>query len=180
MRLLILLLFIPVPALAQKYIEIPDMYFQVSQEKNVPADLLFAITLVESNLKTNKGRILPWPWTVNHRGTPYRFATRQAMYDFCAALVEKGDYSFDVGGAQVNWYWHSNRFSSLWSATDPLTNLRGAGDYLRENFNSSRDWWYATGKYHNPTDEERASSYRAKVKKIWSQINSQRKNKHEK
>lgn len=173
MRFLLLLL-LPATVFAKNYADIPSMYYQVSGEKEVPADLLYAITLTESNLKTNKGRILPWPWSVNHRGTPYRFATREDMHRFCQSLLNKGDLLFDVGGAQVNWYWHSKRFKSLWDATDPLTNLRSAGEYLRESYISSGDWWVAVGKYHNPSDENKASEYRLKVKGIWREIKKQR------
>lgn len=157
---------------AKNYIQIPPEFFKVSGEKNVPADLLFAITLAESKLKTNKGRVLPWPWTVNHRGTPLRFSTRKEMYDYCQGLVNKGDRLFDVGFAQVNWRWHSERFESLWDATEPLTNLRGAASYLRERYDVTGNWWVAVGEYHNPGDINLARNYSNTVRKIWHGISA--------
>ena len=41
--------------------EIPPAYWTVSADKRVPADLLYSISLQESKLSTNKGRIVPWP-----------------------------------------------------------------------------------------------------------------------
>lgn len=148
--------------------EIPPAYWTVSAQKGVPADLLYSISLQESKLPTNKGRIVPWPWTVNWRGKGYRFKTRAAMYQFCKRLLKSGNRLFDVGIAQVNWRWHSDRFDGdLWAATDPWTNLNAAATYLRERYDETGDWWVATGQYHNPTNEYLARTYRQSVKRQW-------------
>lgn len=151
--------------------EIPPAYWTVSEAKRVPADLLYAISLQESKLATNKGRIVPWPWTVNWRGKGYRFKTRAAMYQFCQKLLKSGYRSFDVGIAQVNWRWHSERFDGdLWAATDPWTNLNAAAKYLRERYEVTGDWWLAAGQYHNPNNEYLARTYRNSVRRQWQTI----------
>lgn len=151
--------------------EIPPAFYRASAEKHVPADLLYAINLQESQLPTNMGRIVPWPWTVNWQGRGYRFKTRAEMYQFCQKLLAKGYRSFDIGSSQVNWLYHSDRFGNdLWKATDPMTNLLAAADYLYERYQVTGDWWQATGDYHNPNDAARASSYRKSVYQRWIKV----------
>ena len=81
---------------------IPPAYYEVAMIKRVPADLLYSISLAESKLPTNKGRIVPWPWTANFKGKGYRFKTRVALYQFCKRLIDQGHRSVDIGIAQVN------------------------------------------------------------------------------
>ncbi|ASI21387.1 lytic transglycosylase domain-containing protein (plasmid) [Aeromonas media] len=150
---------------------IPPAYYEVAMIKRVPADLLYSISLAESKLPTNKGRIVPWPWTANFKGKGYRFKTRVALYQFCKRLIDQGHRSVDIGIAQVNWRWHSGRFGGdLWAATDPWTNLNAAADYLSEHYQKSRNWWQATGQYHNPTDVAKAAAYRKSVYKQWQYV----------
>ncbi|WP_270820021.1 transglycosylase SLT domain-containing protein [Aeromonas sp. Y311-2] len=151
-----------------KVAPIPPAFYEVARIKRVPADLLYSISLQESKLPTNKGRVVPWPWTANFKGKGYRFKTRVELYQFCEGLLKKGYRSFDIGIAQVNWLWHSDRFSGdLWAATDPWTNLNAAADYLSEHYKTSKNWWVAAGQYHHPTDQARAATYRQSVYKQW-------------
>lgn len=150
---------------------IPPAFYKASALKQVPADLLYSISLQESQLVTNKGRIIPWPWTVNWQGRGYRFNTRAKMYAFCQRLLKNGYRSFDVGLAQVNWRWHADRFNGdLWAATDPWINLTAAASYLKERYDVSGNWWTAAGEYHHPTNTARATSYRQSVHSRWKKV----------
>ncbi len=153
---------------AAKVAMIPKAYYQVSATKRVPVDLLYTISLQESQIPTNRGRIVPWPWTVNWKGVGYRFRTRAEMYQFCQKLLSKGYRSFDVGASQVNWLYHSDRFSGdLWAATDPWTNLNAAADYIKERYDETGNWWLAAGQYHSPGNPDRAASYMRSVQRKW-------------
>lgn len=156
--------------------EIPHMYHLVAQEQKVPAKLFFAIILNESRSQSNQKRVLPWPWTINHRGKPHFFQSREAAYRFARQLVKAGDTQFDVGLGQMNWRWHKQRFSGLWEAFDPYRNLTAAAEHLREQFERPEcgSWDLAIGCYHRPAqrphDKQIASNYRKRVLKLWSNI----------
>jgi len=149
----------------------------VAQEQKVPPKLFFAIALNESRSSNSSvGRVLPWPWTVNHRGDPHYFPTREAAYSFARKLVAAGDTQFDVGLGQVNWRWHKKRFAGLWEAFDPYLNLTAAAQHLREQYERPEcaSWNLAIGCYHRPAqrpnDKRIASQYRERVLKLWSNI----------
>lgn len=165
--------FFAVSALAASLSGLPSPYYAVSGEKQVPADLLYAISMQESQLRTNKGRTIPWPWTVNYKGKGYRFNSREEMHAFCRELEQKGIRLFDIGIAQVNWRWHSTRFSgNLWQATDPHINLSIAATILKEQYESTGNWWLATGKYHHPSNSVLARRYQQSVFKKWKSLST--------
>jgi hypothetical protein len=158
---------------------VPMMYQMVAQENAVPAKLFFAMIMNESRSKSRQithTEGLPWPWTINHRGTPHYFATRKDAHQFALSLIAKEDTRFDIGLGQLNWRWHSNRFRDVWSALDPYTNLSVAAEYLREQYERPEcaTWILAVGCYHRssqmPADRRIAKSYREKVVDLWSKI----------
>jgi Transglycosylase SLT domain len=158
---------------------IPPLYKSIAQEHRVPAKLFFAMVLNESRslsqFKSEK-RLLPWPWTINHRGTPYFFPNREDAYVFAVSLLEKGDEQFDIGLGQLNWRWQKQRFRDLWEAFDPTINLSAAAAHLREQFDrpECNSWEKALGCYHRPSqtmsDIKIAENYATRVIKIWQKI----------
>src|SRR5690606_25458454 len=63
--------------------EIPPPAYQVAaQRAGIPSSVLYAVALQESGARIN-GRLVPWPWSLNVAGTPYRYATRTQA---CAGL----------------------------------------------------------------------------------------------
>lgn len=158
---------------------VPDMYKLVAGEQRVPAKLFYAIILNESrsSLKFGSGkRVLPWPWTINHRGKSKYFQTRREAFDFVSTLIREQDYRFDIGLGQLNWYWHKDRFTNHWEAFDPYTNLSVAAQYLREQFDKPEcgTWEKAIGCYHrsrqDPKDKKIAKQYASRVIKLWKRI----------
>ena len=159
--------------------EIPSMYQLVSGENKVPPKLFYAMILNESRSRTKNPKysnMLPWPWTINHRGKSHFFPTKDKAYRYAKSLVAKGDKLFDVGLGQVNWHWHEKRFQNLWAAFDPYTNLTVAAQYLREQYEREEchSWELAVGCYHRRgqrnKDKQIASQYRNKVISIWKKI----------
>ena len=70
----------PLVALAR---EVPPPAYRLAAHRaDVPAAVLYAVALQESGA-TLRGRLIPWPWTLNVAGTPQRYATRAAA---CAGL----------------------------------------------------------------------------------------------
>lgn len=66
----------------------PPAYQLAAHDANIPSTVLFAIALQESGTRV-RGRLLPWPWTLNIAGTPYRFATRQTVRSYIRVIGSK-------------------------------------------------------------------------------------------
>tara|TARA_R110002167_G_scaffold204404_11_gene408590 strand:+ start:6895 stop:7440 length:546 start_codon:yes stop_codon:yes gene_type:complete len=160
--------------------DIPPLYTQIALKHQVPPKLFFALILNESRSTTDNrvGRkVLPWPWTVNHRGKPYFFQSRLQAFNFIKGLVASGDESFDVGLGQLNWYWHKQKFNSdLWSALDPVSNLHVSAKFFRQQYDRPEcgAWERAVGCYHRPgqrrQDKDIAKKYSERVVRLWAKI----------
>ena len=156
--------------------EIPPMYYVIAEEHRIPAKLFYALILNESKSRVSNNKVLPWPWTINHRGKPYYFQTKVDAYRFIKTLIEQGDRQFDVGLGQLNWRWHENSFSGAWDALDPYINLTAAAKYLRKQFDRQEchEWVLAIGCYHRPSQKKRdkqiARNYAKKVIRIWKKL----------
>ncbi len=158
---------------------VPAMYREVARENKIPETIFYALVLNESKSlvdKHGKKKVLPWPWTINHRGEPHFFPSKKDAIDFATALIESGDKLFDIGLAQVNWYHHSHRFSSIESAFEPRINLMAAAGFLREQYERKEcsTWELAVGCYHRPgqrpKDKAIAKKYSDKVISLWVSI----------
>lgn len=136
--------------------EIPWGYEKVANEYGLPPIILYSVALQESELP-GFGR--PWPWTANFKGKGYYFDSREALYRFVQSIIDHGYKSVDIGLGQVNWYWNGNRFSTLWEATDPYVNLRVSASILSVYFAETGSWPEAVGRYHSPSNPQRAMRY---------------------
>jgi hypothetical protein len=171
------LLLLPVLSFADE--GVPPLYTTVAEAYRVPSKLFYALMLNESRSLTTTSesrKVLPWPWTVNHRGEPHFFPNKERAYLFAKSLVESGDEQFDVGLGQLNWRWQKHRFYSLRDAFDPYLNLCAAAKHLREQYDrpECRGWDTAVGCYHRPgqrsSDKEIAKNYTKRVYSLWAQI----------
>lgn len=158
---------------------VPPMYYRVSAEQGVPVTLFYAVILNESrSLVSARGHktILPWPWTINHRGKALFFPNRQAAYAYAQDLIDQGDHQFDVGLGQLNWRWQRQRFANVWQAFDPYLNLTAAAMHFREQFNrpACNTWVLAVGCYHRPAqgvaDKAIAKAYTQRVLALWEDL----------
>lgn len=139
----------------------PPAYQLAAHSADIPSAVLFAIALQESGIRV-RGRLLPWPWTLNIAGTPYRFATRQAAcHALLQALVRHDAKRVDAGLGQTNLGYHGQRFSSPCDALDPYRNLAVTAALLREHHAATGDWVLAAGRYHRPSGGAPAARYRA-------------------
>ncbi|MGN7934346.1 lytic transglycosylase [Pseudomonas sp. 22447] len=138
----------------------PPAYQLAAHSADIPSAVLFAIALQESGIRV-RGRLLPWPWTLNIAGTPYRFANRQAAcHALLQALVRHEAKRVDVGLGQTNLGYHGQRFSSPCEALDPYRNLAVTAALLREHHAATGDWVLAAGRYHRPAGGAPAARYR--------------------
>lgn len=148
--------------------EIPHGFYVVANKENISAKLLYALALQESQTKTNMGRVIAWKYALNDGVKGYFYRTSAELKRHIQVLISQGNYSFDVGIAQINYKWHSHHFKSIDEMIDPMKNLTYAAQYLKSHYKG--DWWVAVGKYHSPNNKSLAKNYSEKVYKIWLSI----------
>jgi hypothetical protein len=150
---------------------IPDGYSIIAKQHGVPAKILFAIALKESQVKTNVGSMRVWPWTANLNGVPYRFNSRDELYAFVKEKIGAGHTSIDICASQINWKWNGQHyFEDIYQSTDPVACLQTSAKILKKLYDDTNDWGTAIGMYHNPTNANLASKYRQGVFNIMGKI----------
>lgn len=141
----------------------PPAYRLAAHRADVPAAVLYAVALQESGTRL-RGRLIPWPWTLNVAGTPRRYASRAAA---CAglrrALARTPAHRIDAGLGQVNLGYHRHRYTQPCELLDPYRNLAIAAEILREQHTPGEDWLLAIGRYHRPAGGAPAARYRRSV-----------------
>ena len=96
---------------------IPYGYKKIAQQYGIPVKIFYAVLMQESSSTTRSGH-KPWPWTLNIKGTGYRYKTRLKAHSALKQALQTTSL-VDVGLGQVNWHYHKGRFSSTWQALDP-------------------------------------------------------------
>ena len=154
--------FAMVSAVAQ---EVPPPAYQLAaKEAGVPSPVLFAVALQESGAWLH-GRLMPWPWTLNIAGVPYRYATREAACTALRrALTEVPPTRLDAGLGQINVGYQAQRYDQPCELLDPYRNLAIAADILHEQHAPGEDWLLAIGRYHRPAGGAPAAQYRRHVR----------------
>ena len=128
----------------------------------IPAMLLPAIARVESGRVDARGRVRPWPWTINYRGAGTFFDSKDEAMAAVHALQAKGDDLVDVGCMQVNLHYHPAAFPTLDDAFDPVANARYAARFLTALELELQTWPLATAAYHSRM-QDRGEDYSRKV-----------------
>lgn len=155
-------------ALAQ---ELPPPAYQLAaQQAGVPSPVLYAVALQESGTRL-RGRLIPWPWTLNVAGKAERYATRaEACADLTQALARTPATRIDVGLGQVNLGYQAHRYRWPCELLDPYRNLAIAADILQAQHASGDNWLIAIGRYHRPAGGEPAARYRRGVRQHLARV----------
>jgi hypothetical protein len=151
--------------------EIPPPAYQLAaQQAGVPSPVLYAVALQESGTQL-RGRLIPWPWTLNVAGRSERYSTRRAA---CAglhqALTHVAPARIDAGLGQVNLGFQTRHYNAPCELLDPYRNLAVAAQILREQHVQGEDWLLAVGRYHHPAGGARAVRYRQSVRQHLSGV----------
>lgn len=142
-----------------------------ARRQGIPESVLHAISLTETG-RPDRGRLRPWPWTINREGQGYWFRNRDEALAFAQRSVAEGRPSFDVGCFQINYYWHGRNFSSLEAMFDPDTGADYAARFLGSLHAERGDWSAAAGAYHSQKPD-RAGIYRARFDRILAGLGGQ-------
>ncbi|GFE79167.1 hypothetical protein GCM10011487_11670 [Steroidobacter agaridevorans] len=146
----------------------PAAYQHAASSADIPSTVLFAVALQESGM-TVRGRLIPWPWTLNTDGMPHRFRRRA---EACAALRRAlTQYrNVDVGLGQISVRYHGHRVGEPCELLDPYRNLAITAAILREHYTPGEDWLVAIGHYHRPAGGEPAARYRRSVQQHLARV----------
>jgi Transglycosylase SLT domain len=139
--------------------KVPDGYVTIARQHAIPPVILFSVALQESEMMFGTKQILPWPWTLNVKGTPYRYQTRIAADAALKSFLDAKTTLVDVGLMQVCWHYFADRLRSPAIALEPYWNLRVGASILRDHFVDTGNWFVAIGRYHSPGDPNRANKY---------------------
>ncbi|MGR4868218.1 lytic transglycosylase domain-containing protein [Variovorax sp. LARHSF232] len=141
----------------------PPAYQLAAQQAGIPSPVLYAVALQESGTRL-RGRLIPWPWTLNVAGKAERYATRaQACTGLDRALARTPANRIDAGLGQVNLGYQAHRYRHPCDLLDPYRNLAIAAEILQEQHAPGEDWLIAIGRYHRPAGGEPAARYRLGV-----------------
>lgn len=159
-----LMLILGIHAAAGLAQEVPPPAYQLAaQQAGVPSPVLYAVALQESGTRL-RGRLIPWPWTLNIAGRAERYATRaQACGGLRRALARTPATRIDAGLGQVNLGYHAHRYEQPCDVLDPYRNLAIAAEILWEQHTPGEDWLIAIGRYHRPAGGTPAAQYRRSV-----------------
>lgn len=127
-------------------------------QSGVPADILLAITFVE----TRHGGSA-WPWTLNHDGQGHWFPTASEARRAASEILAAGGIA-DIGCFQINSRWHASAFSSVEQMLDPVENALYAARYLQKLHGETGDWPAAIAAYHS-RDPVRGQAYLDRIAK---------------
>lgn len=127
---------------------VPAGYRHVARLKNVPADLLYAVALQESQMRFGQAA-LPYPWTLNIRGVPRRFDSYRGAVAALAGCLRQGILLVDCGLLQICWLYHHALLRSPDRALDPYPNIAVGAQLLRDHFARTGSWFRAVAVYHN-------------------------------
>jgi len=142
----------------------------MERQKNIPKDLLKAISLAEAgrwNAKTKAN--IAWPWTVTYDGKGRFFDSKQEAQAEVEIALTEGVRNIDVGCMQINLKYHPDAFTRLSDAFDPAINTAYAATFLKSIQAKNKNWALATGVYHSST-KEKALKYRRRVFKLMRNI----------
>ena len=141
----------------------PPAYQLAAQRASVPSPVLYAVALQESGTRL-RGRLIPWPWTLNVAGQSERYATRAAAcVGLHRALGQAPASRIDAGLGQINLGYQAHRYDHPCDLLDPYRNLAVAAEILQEQHEPGEDWLIAIGRYHRPAGGEPAARYRRSV-----------------
>lgn len=152
----------------------PPAYQLAAQATAIPDVVLYAVALQESGISL-RGRIIPWPWTLNIAGAPYYYQTRaQACIALHKALLRMAPTRIDAGLTQLNLGYQQRHYRQPCELLDPYRNLAIAASILKDQHRPDESWLAAAGRYHRPAGGEIAARYRLRVSQHLAQLIDER------
>lgn len=137
---------------------IPSLYVTVAVAEDIPAKVLYNLAITESKATLTNGVVRPWPWTLNVKGRPYYFQTRQEACQSLTKLLTQTAL-VDIGLTQLNWRYQGDHFDKPCDVFEPLANLTHAARLLKQGKRIRGTWVKAAGWFHRPAGGAPAERY---------------------
>lgn len=148
----------------------PPAYQLAAHRAGIPAAALYAVALQESGTRL-RGRMVPWPWTLNVAGQAQRYATQAAACEgLLSALRRTRATRVDAGLGQINAGYQAHRYTHPCELLDPYQNLAIAAQILREQHVPGAAWLTTLGRYHRPAGGTPAARYRRSVQQHLARV----------
>jgi len=148
----------------------PPAYQFAAHQAGIPAAALYAVALQESGTHL-RGRVIPWPWTLNVAGQAQRYATQaEACTGLLSALRRTPATRVDAGLGQINAGYQAHRYTHPCELLDPYQNLAIAAQILREQHSPGAAWLTTLGRYHRPAGGAPAARYRRSVQQHLNRV----------
>lgn len=142
-----------------------ELIFSIAEKKGIDKGVFAAIIVQESGDPKNEWHINPY--ALNVGGISFYPKTKADAYQMLITALMEGERQLGVGAGQMEWVYHSDKFSNLWGALDFETNLEKSSDYYLEMMKlCNGDKWCAVGKYHNRYPSI-AAKYEKQVREKW-------------
>lgn len=155
----------------KQYSTIGGAFDEVGRKYNLDPALLYAILLNESATgSSQKGRIMPWPYTIrDNKGNVYRFLRPEKAKKKLNELLAESKL-IDVGPAQINLKWNGRRVKRPEMLMDLKCSLEVVSSILKEKMKRKRDpLHYIIGRYYSsrPSMFER---YGMRIYAVWNKL----------
>lgn len=141
----------------------PDIFLRASTQSRVPAELLLAVSHVESGFN---------PHALNLAGRSFFPSSRREA----ERLLSRSGDNVDIGLMQVNYGIWGKKFGlSKLDLLDPALNVLIGAKILGYYVERSQDWWEGVGIYHSPRPERQwgyIRRVRSSYRRILSRIRS--------
>ncbi len=171
---ILILIFLSYFSCANASYQVPLNYKKVANYYDIPADVFYALSIVESG-KMQNGQKYPWAWTLNIESNAFYYENREDAFNALVSAILH-DKQVDIGYMQVSWNYHRDIFRNAWDALDPALNLKaGALIFANELKKSGGNIDIAIGHYHTGSSntierKNRAKKYRQVVKNFLLKI----------
>ena len=112
-----------------------------------------------------RGRLIPWPWTLNVAGRAERYATRvEACAGIRRALARTLANRIDAGLGQVNLGYHAHRYEQPCELLDRTATSPSLRKSCRSSTRRARTGWSPSAAHHHwPAGGLPAARYRRSV-----------------
>ena len=120
--------------------------------------------VVENIIRVESGA-RPFVINTNSELGSFYFQSRGSAEQALALLLKKGYKNLDIGAAQVNIRWHPDLYEHPAELFDVRKNIIAAGYVLKKHRKPGDTLFITVGRYHSPSNTERANQYAAKVLK---------------
>lgn len=107
---------------------------------HIPKGLLNAIIKVESSFN---------PYAVNIAGQTSSAKNKLEAVKIIKNALKNGKTNIDIGLAQINYRWHSDKFKNIEAMINPSVNVEYAARFLATLFKQHGTWKSAIRKYHS-------------------------------